>query len=242
MPSIQVGNTTIPYEIRRSSIAKKKSIVVTPNNVEVIAPDDADEWAVLSFVEAKRRWVFTKLTEMNERLAFLERHTYHRLQSGAKIRFRGRNAALTIRAVEQPDFEIKFNGGFDIAAPKHLSGDELEAALGREMILWFRSYLKTDVEALRRRYERLTGLSATGSAITHSATLWGSLTRSGVIKINWHLIEAPKAILEYVVLHELCHTAHRNHTPAFWALIAQHMPDYPSRKRWLENLMPSFKL
>ncbi|WP_343685079.1 M48 family metallopeptidase, partial [Asticcacaulis sp.] len=68
------------------------------------------------------------------------------------------------------------------------------------------------------------------------------LTRSGVIKVNWHLIEAPKAVLEYVVLHELSHSAHRNHTPEFWALIAKHMPDYPARKRWLENMMPSFKL
>jgi predicted metal-dependent hydrolase len=242
MPHIQVGQTTIPYEIRRSSIAKRKSIVVTPNNVEVIAPDDTDEAAIEGFVESKRRWVFTKLTEMNERLAYLERHSYHRLQSGAKIRFRGRNAAIKVRTAEQPHIDIRFNGSFDITAPANLSPDDLGAALGAEMVIWFKTSLKTDVEALRRRYERLTGLTTAGSQIIHSDTLWGSLTRSGIIKVNWHLVEAPKAVLEYVVLHELCHKAHRNHTPDFWGLIAKHMPDYPSRKRWLENLMPSFKL
>lgn len=242
MPHIQVGQTTIPYEIRRSSIAKKKSIVVRPNSVEVIAPDEADENSIAGFVEAKRRRVYTKLTEMNERLAYLERHSYDRLRSGAKIRFRGRNVALRVRQTDQPNFEIQYNGGFDITAPSHLTADALEAALGQEMVAWFKTTLQTDVEALRRRYERTTGLAATGSQIIHSDTLWGSLTRSGVIKVNWHLIEAPKAVLEYVVLHELSHSAHRNHTPEFWALIAKHMPDYPARKRWLENMMPSFKL
>ena len=110
------------------------------------------------------------------------------------------------------------------------------------MVAWFNITLKADVEALRRRYERATGLAASGSQIVHSDTLWASLTRSGVIKVNWHLIEAPKAVLEYVVLHELCHLEHRNHTPEFWALITRHMPNYLARKRWLENLMPSFKI
>ncbi|WP_343685593.1 YgjP-like metallopeptidase domain-containing protein, partial [Asticcacaulis sp.] len=175
MPHIQVGQTTIPYEIRRSSITKKKSIVVRPNSVEVIAPDEADETSIAGFIEAKRRWVYTKLTEMNERLAYLERHSYDRLRSGAKIRFRGRNVALRVRQTDQPNFQIRFNGSFDITAPSHLTAEALEAALGQEMVAWFKTTLHADVEALRRRYERATGLAATGSQIIHSDTLWGSL-------------------------------------------------------------------
>ena len=242
MSQIQVGKVTIPYDIRRSAVAQKKSIIVRPHHVEVVAPEAAPETDVSAFVQKKRHWVFNKLTEMNERLAYLERHTYHRLQSGAKVRFRGRNVALRVRQTDQSHFDIKFNGGFEISAPTHLSAEDLEVALGLEIVAWFHATLKADVEALRKRYERTTALFATGSQIIHSDTLWGNLTRSGVIKVNWHLIEAPKAVLEYVVLHELGHTAHRNHTPEFWALIAKHMPDYPSRKRWLENLMPSFRL
>lgn len=242
MSQVQVGKVTIPYDIRRSPIAQKKSIIVRPHHVEVVAPEAVPETDISAFVQKKRHWVFNKLTEMNERLAYLERHSYDRLRSGAKIRFRGRNVALRVRQTDQPNIDIRYNGGFDITAPANLSAEALEAALGQEIVAWFSTTLKADVEALRKRYERATGLVSAGSQVIHSDTLWASLTRSGVIRVNWHLIEAPKVVLEYVVLHELCHSVHRNHTPEFWALIAKHMPDYPSRKRWLENLMPSFRL
>lgn len=242
MSQIQVGKVTIPYDIRRSPVAQKKSIIVRPHHVEVVAPEVAPETDISAFVQKKRHWVFNKLTEMNERLAYLERHTYHRLQSGAKIRFRGRNAKLTIRQADCDDFDIRFNGGFLITAPNSITAPELDAALGARMIDWFKAYLEEDVASLVRRYEKSLSLSCKGVQIIHSDTLWGSLTKGGVIKVNWHLIEAPRPVLEYVVLHEICHFIHRNHTDAFWALVGQHMPDYQSRKRWLENMMPSFKL
>jgi len=242
MSQIQVGKVTIPYDIRRSPVAQKKSIIVRPYHVEVVAPEAAPEIEISAFVQKKRHWVFNKLTEMNERLAYLERHTYHRLQSGAKIRFRGRNAKLTIKQADVADFDIQFNGGFQITAPSDIPDTELDAALGARMIEWFKAYLEKDTASLVRRYEKSLSLSCKGVQIIHSDTLWGSLTKGGVIRVNWHLIEAPRPVLEYVVLHEICHFIHRNHTDAFWALVGQHMPDYQSRKRWLENMMPSFKL
>lgn len=242
MSQIQVGKVIIPYDIRISATAHKKSIIVRPHHVEVVAPGATQEADITAFVQKKRYWVFDKLTEMNERLAYLERHTYHRLQSGAKIRFRGRNAKLTLTRANVGEFDIQFNGGFQITVPNDIPDAELDNALGKAMIGWFKTYLEKDAASLVRRYEKALSQSTKGVQIIHSETLWGSLTRGGVIKINWHLVEAPRPVLEYVVLHEVCHLIHRNHTDAFWALIAQHMPDYPSRKKWLERMMPSFKL
>lgn len=242
MGEIQVGKVTIAYDIRRSVTAHKKSIIVTPHHVEVVAPESAQETDVTAFVQKKRHWVFNKLTEMNERLAYLERHTYHRLQSGAKIRFRGRNARLTVLRDDVPDVDIQFNGAFRITIPRDVLDADLDAVLSDRMVSWIKTYLEADAIAATRKYAKALNLSAKGVQIIHSDTLWGSLTRGGVIKINWHLIEAPRPVLEYVVLHELCHLVHRNHTDAFWGLVAQHMPDYPSRKKWLDQTMPSFRL
>lgn len=242
MAEIKVGKVTIPYAVRRSDLASRKSIIVTPNNVEVVAPTSAADKDICAFVQQKRNWVFNKLTEMNERLAYIERHTYDRLQSGAKIRFRGRNARVLLTRGDISDIDIQFNNGFRITSPAHLSDEDMGAMLSVRMVTWFKKYLKREAEALVKGYEAKLGLKSQGVQIIHSATLWGSLTKGGVIKLNWHLVEAPKAVLEYVVLHEVCHLIHRNHTDAFWALIAQHLPDYPARKKWLESLMPSFKL
>jgi predicted metal-dependent hydrolase len=242
MAEIQVGKLAIPYVVRRSDLASRKSIIVTPNNVEVVAPTASADVDICEFVQQKRHWVFNKLTEMNERLAYIERHTYNRLQSGAKIRFRGRYAKVLLTRGDVMDFDIQFNNGFRITAPAHLSDEDMGAMLSIRMVTWFKNYLKREAAEVVKGFEAKLGLKSQGIKIIHSDTLWGSLTKGGVIKLNWHLVEAPKAVLEYVIVHEICHLVHRNHTDAFWALIAQQMPDYSVRKKWLESLMPSFKL
>ena len=66
---------------------------------------------------------------------------------------------------------------------------------------------------------------------------WGSCTPKGKIILNPELIKAPKACIEYVVIHELCHLIHKNHTKKFFELHAKEMPDWERWKNKLENLL-----
>ena len=53
-------------------------------------------------------------------------------------------------------------------------------------------------------------------------------------KYNWQIIMAPESIIDYVIVHELCHIKEHNHSPGFWALVEDEMPDYKERKQWLD--------
>jgi predicted metal-dependent hydrolase len=53
--------------------------------------------------------------------------------------------------------------------------------------------------------------------------------------LNWQLIFAPKSVLEYAVVHELCHLQYRNHSPEFWIKVKEVLPDYELRKNWLDR-------
>ena len=77
------------------------------------------------------------------------------------------------------------------------------------------------------RYERLS--------IRGQKTRWGSCSSRGTLSFNWKLMLAPPEILDYVIVHELCHLTHMNHSPAFWALVASVLPDYRERRRWLRE-------
>ena len=64
---------------------------------------------------------------------------------------------------------------------------------------------------------------------------WGSCTPEGVISLSWRLLLAPPAVFRYVVIHELCHLPHPDHSKHFWALVAQQMPDWSTQREWLKR-------
>ena len=69
--------------------------------------------------------------------------------------------------------------------------------------------------------------------IRDQKTRWGSCTSSGTLSFNWRLMMAPPHILDYVVVHELCHLIHMNHSPAFWDVVSSLIPDYKECRMWL---------
>ena len=64
---------------------------------------------------------------------------------------------------------------------------------------------------------------------------WGSCGSNGHISLNWGLITCPFEVMEYVVIHELAHLKHQNHSKRFWALVESFCPDYKQHKKWLKN-------
>ena len=76
--------------------------------------------------------------------------------------------------------------------------------------------------------------------ILEMKTRWGSGGPDGQLRFNWRIVMAPRALVEYVVAHELCHLRHSTHSPAFWRLLAQFMPDHEDRRQRLAILGPTF--
>jgi predicted metal-dependent hydrolase len=72
--------------------------------------------------------------------------------------------------------------------------------------------------------------------LSNAKKRWGSCTAENVIRINAVLIKVPVELLDYVIVHELCHVRHKNHSPYFWKMVASVMPDYQTRRNQLNQL------
>ena len=84
-------------------------------------------------------------------------------------------------------------------------------------------------------YAQKMGVSYGKITIRHQRTRWGSCTSKGNLNFNCLLVCAPPEVLDYVVVHELCHRKHLNHSKAFWQAVETVLPDYKNRKNWLKE-------
>ena len=63
---------------------------------------------------------------------------------------------------------------------------------------------------------------------------WGSATSDNTINLNLNLIKAPRTVIDYVIIHELCHLKMKGHSSKFWSMVQKYMPNYEDQRRWLE--------
>ena len=218
------------YQIRRSGRARRLRITVRPAGVEVVAPLAAREAEIVAFVDQNRRWIETKLAAIRQRLAA---HPGSRLIDGALIPYRGGWERLSVVPGDRARPRVSYDGGFHIELPARSPAAAREAEVERALTGWLRRRARLEAEASIGRYGPRHGLVPRALVIKAHRTLWGSCTAKGVINLNWRLILAPPAVLDYVVVHELCHLRHRHHQPPFWRMVAELLPDYGRQRRWL---------
>lgn len=84
-------------------------------------------------------------------------------------------------------------------------------------------------------YAQQIGVSYERIRIAEQKTRWGSCSSKGTLSFNWKLMLAPPKVLDYVVVHELCHRKEMNHSPRFWKLVEEIMPDYKEYRKWLKE-------
>jgi hypothetical protein len=216
MPTIQIGQTEIPYELRRSATASERRITVSPGHIEVLALTNDDEEAVASFLGRKRKWLFNTVREMERITA--NRHVVPRFMTGSKIPYRGRKMPLTVRRTDAERIAIAYRNGFFVDLP-HWAGQEADHLVASELKHWLKQRARRDVNEIAADYGKRFGLLPRSIRVADFANGWGSCGPEGNILINWHLIFAPRKVLKYVVAHELAHLRHRSHGKEFRDLL-----------------------
>lgn len=107
---------------------------------------------------------------------------------------------------------------------------------------WYRREAALHVADQMEFYAKRVGRAPQRIHIRDQKTRWGSCSATGTISINWRLMLAPTAVLDYVVVHELCHLLHAHHRPSFWNEVARVLPDYKIRRTLLHELGQSLVL
>lgn len=232
MPTLQIGRTEIPYELRRSATASERRITITPGHVEVLALTRDNDDDIAGFLDRKRQWVFNTVREMERITA--NRHAVPRFITGSKIPYRGRKMSLTVRRTDAERAAVTSRNGFIVDLP-HWAGEDADQLVASELQHWLKQRARRDVQEIAGDYGKRFGLVPRSIRVADFTHGWGSCGPEGNVLINWHLIFAPRKVLEYVVGHELAHLRVRSHGPEFWALLVKLIPDFEQSRTWLDR-------
>ena len=143
--------------------------------------------------------------------------------------FRGEDH--TLQAVPLPDGRVRVTFADQTVSVPAADAANLRAAVERLM-------RRCAMTALPERLARLAathGFAVKAVSIRNQRSRWGSCSASGRISLNWRLIQFPAAIADYVMIHELVHLRHLNHSQAFWAEVARLCPPYRDARAWLRH-------
>jgi len=233
MAVYRIGERKIEYNLRRSSKARKASLSVTPTSFELLVPEGATDEQINAVLDRRRAWIIETVQHMAERAKTQTR--VYQFVTGAKIPYRGRMTKLSLEPFDGSLVEVSFRNGFHIRMPSGLPLESSDAIIESALRLWLKRRVRDDARDFVRRHGERHGLKPRGVQIKDQKHMWGSCSQDRQINLNWHLIFAPKPVLEYAVVHEMCHLKHRNHEPEFWNLVGRVLPDWSERKTWLDK-------
>lgn len=157
---------------------------------------------------------------------------YH---DGAEIPFQGQTYKLSIQPTRLKRVKIEFSGQFVAAVPESMLTGEYSDEVRAALIYWLKNRVKVQVEHFVHKHAANHQLWPRSIKIKTQKSRWGSCGIHNDININWLLILAPPPVLEYVVVHELCHIKVRNHSAHFWRLVSAHLPNYQTHRHWLKE-------
>lgn len=238
---IQFGNTTIPFEISRSSGRICISVSVHPDGtVSVEAPKGTRKKQITDAVQSKQVWILNQ----QEHFRRLMRIRAKRFVSGESFLYLGRQYKLLVldrRRDEIPSVRL-FRGYIEVSAPAAMDQESRVTCTRSMLIDWYRKKAQRRLENLTIRYSRNLGVEAESVRVREMKRRWGSAKNNGSVAYNWKIILAPKRLLEYVVAHEVCHLRYDDHSRHFWRLLESAMPDYERRRLELAVNGPKYDI
>ncbi len=206
---------------RRKTIAL---IVQSDGSLLVRAPLRVTQRQIMDVVQQQAEWVRTRQEAARQRAAAAPPKAF---VEGEIFNYLGQPYRLVIANAARPALALDAQAGqFRLVRAAQPGAAALFDA-------WYRRQARQVFTERVAFYARQIGLQPQKLRISSARTRWGSCSSRGTLSFTWRLVMAPLPVIDYVVVHELCHLQVRNHSKDFWNKVRAIMPDYKERARWL---------
>jgi len=238
--TLKIGSTIVPYVVERSS-RRRKTIEVQfleGGRLRVAAPATASRASVEAHLRGRSATIARRMNGHARTDPVPDREYVN----GETFEYLGRQARLRIltKAIARPSARMA-RGRLEVILPRHSPEDRV-TIVRTALLRWYRE------RALRRLRNSVdyfaphVGVQPAGVLLRAQERRWGSCSRDGVMRFNWRIVMAPAPLIDYVVVHELCHLREAYHDESFWRLVGSVLPDYQLRRERLRRAGTRFVL
>jgi len=215
VPDLLAPGETAELRVRRNPRARRISLRVdaADSTIALTVPWRTSVEEGLRFARGQSDWLRMRLAAVPARVEFAD---------GSPFEFLG--TLVTVR--HAPSGHTRLADGV-----LHVSG--APEFVARRVRDWLKAQARTVVGEKAHALARTTGRRVKKIRIRDTRTRWGSAAADGTLAFSWRLVLAPSDVLDYVVAHEVAHLTHMDHSPAFWALVANLCPGHAAPRAWL---------
>jgi len=225
--SISVHGSEINASVVRTNRIKTATVKVVDGQVSIVVPHALSDSRIQTILKQKKRWIREKLYLQNLASPTVKKEYV----SGESFSYLGRNYRLKIKSDAIARVKL-VNGQFEVRLPKQFNTPE---NIHKSLENWFRERAVLKFQEKVDRYAEIIGVTPKSVQVRSYRSRWGSCSMSGRISFNWKVIIAPNRVVDYVVVHELCHLVHHNHGSEFWRQVRSVLPDYEESRLWLKD-------
>lgn len=238
MPSIVLGDRTVPYKVRRSTRARRIRLTFSAKDgLQLVLPSNVSlsREYIENILYQKYKWILNAL----ERLEYYEQNPEppRLFEMGEDKLFLGQVYKLELQF--QPHCQGaqvlgKTAAVLVVEVQEGLNNANETRAIYSALMQWYQDQAKRYITQRTAELASIYGFQYNMLRIRDQKTRWGSCSGKGNLNFNWRLIMAPPSIIDYVIVHELCHLQQMNHSQLFWKLVERFMPDYETHRAWLK--------
>jgi predicted metal-dependent hydrolase len=223
--SIDVDGIPVSYTVRTSNRVKYARLEVNSKyGLLVTIPQGYLDSCITDLIFKQKKWVLKKLCEYER----IKQNCAHNEKEGV-VTYLGK-ALMVIRypADGVGEKAVLETGSLSLYLRQETLTD---IAVER----WLRLQAKKLIVDKVQQFSLLLGVSYNKLNITSARTRWGSCSSRANLSFSWKLIRTPEEIIDYIVVHELCHIIELNHSERFWQLVEQLCPAWKTRRKWLRK-------
>ena len=228
--NLAIGNQQdIPIKVIRTDRRKTATIKIVEGDVHVIVPQHLSQKRIEELIKQKANWIRQKL-HLQASIQPVRPKEY---VSGEAFSYLGKNYRLKLSEGDTEGVKLK-GGRFMLEVKNSLTGKARAQYVQTQLAQWYRDHAEQRLRDKAERYAPLLGVFPNSINVKYFKARWGSCAIHGDVTFNWRIIMAPHRIVDYMVVHELAHLKHHDHSPKFWKSVESVIHDYRECREWLK--------